>query len=288
MDVVQGPVVTLGFKTDAADCDIAVLASANGKQYLKFHIGAGATSSAGGEIAVGETYTLRFKVRAAAIPGSVSNTARIIASSESGAEFTDDGTAIIGPDGGPLDVKLSSFTATLQNPRTALLKWATESELNHSHFIVQRSEDGVNFEDRGTVMEYGPTSHRQEYSFTDYLNTAARIIYYRLESVDNRGKGAYSKIIALRLDGSMMVNEFSVYPNPFVDHIKMTVNASGSTEATVRVVAFDGREMMNRKVKLSAGDNIVVLNDFSRMPIGSYVLEVTSGSEKFIRRIIKK
>lgn len=289
MEVVYAPGVTAGFKTDAADGDIAKLATANGKQYLKFNIGVGATSTQGGELAVGETFTIRFKMNAPAIPGSVINTARIYANSQSGDEFTDDGTAVINPGGGPLDVKLGTFTASLiNNNRNGLVKWTTESEINNDYFIVERSEDGIHFSSRGTVMGSGTTSIRQSYDFTDELNTSARIIYYRLNSVDFSGKSTYSKIIALRLDGNINVNTFSVYPNPFADHVKMSITSRLDAIATARIVALDGREVANRKISLNSGENIVVISDISRLPIGTYVLEITSGGDKFTKKIVKK
>ncbi|RYF89730.1 MAG: T9SS type A sorting domain-containing protein [Chitinophagaceae bacterium] len=288
MEVVSAPGVTAGFKTDATGDDIAFKATANGKQYLKFFIGNGATSSAGGEIPVGASYTLRFKVQGALIPGSVINTARIFASSQVGDLFTDDGTAVIAPSGGPLDVKLGSFTANLLNANSTLVKWTTESEINHSHFEVERSEDGVRFSVRGTVMGNGTTSTRHSYSFTDNIDTRARILYYRLKSIDNQGKHTYSKIIALRVDGGISSNQFSIYPNPFADHVKVSVSSNDETVATFRVLSFDGKEVLNRKITLSGGDNIVVMNDLGKLQKGSYILEVSTGTDKFIKKVVKQ
>lgn len=289
VEIVNAPGVTPGIKTDAADNDVVTLSTINGKKVIKIFIGVGATATQGGELAVGDTYTIRFKMTAPAIPASVINTARIYATSLGGDDFTDDGTAVINPGGGPLDVKIGTFTASLfNNGRNTMVKWTTESEINHDHFIVERSEDGIHFSARGTVMGNGNSSTRIHYSFTDDVDTRVRIIYYRLNSVDNRGTSSYSKIIALRLDGNMDVNTFNVYPNPFVDHVKLTVTTKLDAIATVRIVSIDGREMTTRKVALSSGDNVVVVSDIAKLPIGTYVLEVTSGLDKFTKKIVKK
>ncbi len=288
MEVVSAPGVTAGFKTDAAGDDVAFKGTANGKTYLKFYIGNGATSAAGGQIPVGSTYTIRFKVQGALIPGSVINTARIYSSSQVGDMFTDDGTAVIAPAGGPLDVKLGSFTASLLTSNSTLVKWTTDSEINHSHFEVERSEDGVRFSVRGTVTGNGTTSTRKNYSFTDNIDSRARIFYYRLKSVDNMGKHTYSKIIAVRVDGGIAANQFSIYPNPFADHVKISVSSSNESIATFRVLSFDGKEVLNRKITLTNGDNIVVMNDLGKLQKGSYILEVSTGTDKFIKKIVKQ
>ena len=45
--------------------------------------------------------------------------------------------------------------------------------------------------------------------------------------------------------------------------------------------------MMSRKVSLQAGTNIVVLTDFGRIAKGNYILEVTTSTDKFIKKIVK-
>jgi uncharacterized repeat protein (TIGR01451 family) len=290
LEVVNGAGVTSGIKTDAADNDEALKGTANGKTYVKFFLGQGATSSAGGQLpgAPNGAYSVKFRVQAGAIPASIINTARISASSQAGDVFTDDGTAIIGANGGPLPVKLTTFKATLvNNNKNGLVTWTTESELNSDYFIVERSNDGVHFEARGKVAASGTTSLTHSYQYTDILNTSSSIVYYRLKSVDVDSKYGFSKIVAIKLNGSLDINDFNVYPNPFISDIKVTVTADQDQMASFRVISFDGKEMINRKVSLQAGTNIVVLTDFGRIAKGNYILEVTTSTDKFIKKIIK-
>jgi len=286
MEVVNVPGVTPGIKTDAADADIATKGTSNGKDYLKFNIGIGANGTQGGELPSNSYYTVKFKVQAGVIPGSVINTARITALSEADEQFIDDGTAVISPAGGPMDVKLFSFDAKLQNGE-GVLTWVTEFEQDNHYFEVQRSEDGVNFVKRGYVDSKGNSNFKQTYDYHDVLNTSSRIVYYRLKMVDKDGTFEYSKTIALRLSGSFSSESFSVFPNPFVNDIKVRINSSDDIMATVRLISFDGREMNIRKVQISRGENIIVLKDYSNIPAGNYILEVTTAADKFISKIVK-
>lgn len=287
LEVVEATGVTAGNKTDAFDADIAEKGVDNGKHYIRFNIGNGATSIMGGEMPMGSSFTLKFKVRGGAIPGSVSNTARIVSTSLAGEEFYDDGTAIIGAAGGPVDVKMATFTATLQNGN-GLLKWETENETNNEYFIIERSEDGVRFSERGRKEGNGTTTIRSRYEFTDPINTSANIVYYRLKAIDNRGQATYSNIIALRLQGGFSVEKFNVYPNPFVNNVKISLRSETSAQVLLRVFTIDGREVINRKVNVLSGDNVIVMNEFDRMQSGNYILEVSNGSSKFIKKIVKK
>nr|WP_287424193.1 hypothetical protein [Candidatus Brachybacter algidus] len=50
-----------------------------------------------------------------------------------------------------LPVKLTAFTAILNNNKVDL-KWTTASEVNVSHFVVEKSTDGINYSDAGMAL----------------------------------------------------------------------------------------------------------------------------------------
>jgi uncharacterized repeat protein (TIGR01451 family) len=286
LQIVSAPGCTAGIKTDAADADNAMKGMNAGRDFIKFFIGTGWTGASGGQLPINSTYELKFKVQAEAIPGSITNTARITANSQAGDQFIDDGTAIISPSGGPVDVKLSSFTAELFN-NNGLLTWVSETEVNSRHFEIERSDDAIKFEKRGTVKSNGNSSSKITYTYTDPLNTSSKVVYYRLKMVDMDGKYNFSKIIAIRLKGSFSNESFSVYPNPFINDIKVKLSSNADVMATFRILSFDGREILSRVISVQKGENIVVLKDFGSISKGSYILEVTTATDKFISKITK-
>jgi hypothetical protein len=89
--------------------------------------------------------------------------------------------------------KLASFTAILNNNKVEL-KFATETETNLSHIMVEKSTDGKNFKDAALVFTYGNTTSRSDYAFADNISTIkSGVIYYRLRSVDADGTTQYSE-----------------------------------------------------------------------------------------------
>ena len=273
-------------QTDINGDDYGFKAMNGSRNFVKFYIGTGATSSTGGIMDIGTSYNIKFKVKVGAIPGSVTNTARITTTSQAGDLFTDDGTALISPSGGPLAVKLISFYGKLRN-NVASVSWVTENEINNDYFDIERSEDGISFLKRGTVKGNGTTSITQHYDFDDNINSNTSVFYYRLRIVDFDGKVSYSKIIALRLKG-IADDQFSVYPNPFVDNLKISINIPLDAQAQYRILSFDGKEILARKVFLQKGGNIIVANDLGQIASGNYLLEINTGVEKYIKKIVKK
>ena len=70
--------------------------------------------------------------------------------------------------------------------RTNILKWKTTSEINTSHFKIERSVDGENWEHLNDVAASGNTNTAVSYVYLD--KTYSDVMnYYRLAQYDNDG-----------------------------------------------------------------------------------------------------
>ncbi len=124
----------------------------------------------------------------------------------------------------PLPVQLLSFTATRQGAvvRTA---WATASEKNSSHFVVQRSTDGSTFSDVQRVAAQGTSLLRHDYAAVD-AQPLPGTSYYRLRQVDLDGTVAYSAVVTVRFATELAAPALAVYPNPTAGQ-RFQVSATG-------------------------------------------------------------
>src|SRR5690606_14408515 len=66
-----------------------------------------------------------------------------------------------------LPVELSEFKGFPYENSSVFLEWVTRSETNNSHFEIERSADGVTFEQIGRVEGKGDGDQVQVYSFID-------------------------------------------------------------------------------------------------------------------------
>ncbi|MCK6650293.1 MAG: DUF2341 domain-containing protein, partial [Bacteroidia bacterium] len=94
----------------------------------------------------------------------------------------------------PLPIELLSFTAQYVGENVKL-RWETSSEHNNDYFTIERSADGTNFSDIGTVNGAGNSSVHQNYQFIDHDPYEA-ITYYRLKQTDFDGAFSRSHIVA--------------------------------------------------------------------------------------------
>ena len=113
--------------------------------------------------------------------------------------------------------------------KQVLLSWFTASEINTSHFNIQRSINGKDFTTIDSVNAKGASSYR----YYDIPSLGARGLYYRLQIIDKDGTLSYSEIREL----SIINSPLSISPNP----AKNFVNIAGSNLKEVSIVDLYGR-----------------------------------------------
>lgn len=128
----------------------------------------------------------------------------------------------------PLPVELLVFDAQLNKQKDVDLNWITAAEVENDFFTVERSRDGVNFEELGYVDGAGSTSNNSYYHFVDE-NPYNGINYYRLKQTDFDGDFSYSGIKAVKLEMEVEASML-VYPNPATD--RFFVNLNGEADGS--------------------------------------------------------
>jgi hypothetical protein len=139
----------------------------------------------------------------------------------------------------------------------AIIDWATASETNNRGFFVQRSINGVDFEDIGFTEGAGESKTQRNYSFHD--KDANKFTYYRIKQVDFDDTIAYSKIVTLQSYTSDL--SLGVYPIPFKDNVKIHFseeidgNISWSLHNTSGMLLQQGEQAKTNLFELSGLDN---------------------------------
>ena len=97
-----------------------------------------------------------------------------------------------------LPVTLVAFTAQKVDSGVRL-QWRTTSEINNRGFYVERSPNGLNWNEIGFVDGNGTVSQTRHYALED-KSPVAGINYYRLRQTDFDGKTEYSRIISVHIE----------------------------------------------------------------------------------------
>jgi hypothetical protein len=122
------------------------------------------------------------------------------------------------------------------------LSWSTGSEENNSHFEVERSLDGSDWEVINTVTGAGTSSQVNTYQSIDE-NPHQTINYYRLKQIDFDGAFDYSKTIVMSKELSKSFN-LNVFPNPAKDHITVSWSKS-HRNGRLEITDLNGRVLQS-------------------------------------------
>lgn len=165
-----------------------------------------------------------------------------------------------------LPVELTSFKAYLATGKEVGLTWATASEINNSHFTVERSTDGKNWIKIGQVDGAGNSFERLDYSFIDPAPLNGTSLY-RLQQTDFDGTTSYSDIRSVTRRDDLGIK---VFPNPASDFLVLEVNEE--TEAIVEFFNATGKLVLSTQYQ---GDFRQTF-DISTLPKGMYFVKMTA------------
>jgi len=91
-----------------------------------------------------------------------------------------------------LPIELGEFTAQHTGSQVEL-QWVTLSETNNDYFTIQRTVDGLSFENIAKVDGAGSSQTRLTYNYVDY-NPFKGTSYYRIMQTDFNGAFKYSEL----------------------------------------------------------------------------------------------
>lgn len=187
-----------------------------------------------------------------------------------------------------LPVSLVSFNAMLNENNKVNLSWTTAMELNVSHFVVEKSTDGNNYSDAGIVFAVGNSSEKVNYAFIDNLgNTQAKIIYYRLRSVDVDGKEQISETRVIRLSKTAgPAISILAFPNPVTTDLRITIPANWQNKKVVyEVYGLNGALAVKKENNNSSQTESI---NISKAAPGVYMVRVICEGETAQQKIIKQ
>jgi hypothetical protein len=82
-------------------------------------------------------------------------------------------------------------------PIGVMLTWSTSFEENTASFIIERSDNGIDFTNIGSTQSIGNSKRVKEYNFLDVVS-GGEVVYYRLKQMDVEDSYSYTDILKLK------------------------------------------------------------------------------------------
>jgi hypothetical protein len=163
------------------------------------------------------------------------------------------------------------------------VRWATASERNSDHFVVERRSEYGEYEAIGLVAAAGYSVQRTDYRFVDKTPLQGRT-YYRLKQMDMDDSHSYSQVVTvLRATKGTLV----LYPNPTNDVLWVKVDAQGEDMLRVQVMDAVGRILREQRAESpkDGGAISIAVRDLAQ---GTYILHIDQGGQRWTERFVKQ
>lgn len=190
--------------------------------------------------------------------------------------------------GSVLPIKLTYFRVNQEEGETKLT-WATASEIMNDYFTIERSADGINFNELFDIMGAGNSSSEIVYSAIDN-DPNIGYNYYRLRQTDYDGNSEYSKAISFKYNSDKLESKITVsqsIPNPFNQSFNISYLLQKQEDVEIQLSTFNGSLIYSQIINAKKGENTFSFNDSQNLNSGIYNLRIIIAGEIVSRKIIK-
>ena len=177
-----------------------------------------------------------------------------------------------------LPINLKSFDAIAINNEKVNTTWVTSSEEDNDFFTVERSKNGLHFEEVGRVQAVGNSTTEQNYNFTD-KNPYNGVSYYRLRQTDKDMSSTYSEVKSVEIKRKEAFVQ--ILPNPNRGRFNLNLDLDTAV-SDVEIIVRDifGKEITRQIHKGVTGFNNFAL-DISQQPTGTYLVTLKGLNNEF-------
>lgn len=149
-----------------------------------------------------------------------------------------------------LPIELISFDATA-NQNQVDLSWMTGSEKDNDFFTIERTVDGIAYEEVARIEGQGNSSSKTSYEYTD-ARPLSGISYYRLKQTDYNGESEVFEVKSVNIERGELVS--NVYPNPTAFNKTTVFIAQTNANVTVNVRNILGQILFSKEVDSKSHD----------------------------------
>jgi len=183
-----------------------------------------------------------------------------------------------------LPIELISFNAVLNDSKVDL-SWATASETNNDFFTIERSKNGLNWENILQVDGAGNSNTVINYFDADQQPLTG-ISYYRLKQTDFDGNFSYSNVEVVHNfnESSAQINAF---PNPNDGNsFNLEFTGFGDEEVLVVVRDIQGKEYYSKMYLVNDNNTIYAVSLTDKLAVGTYLITASSDENLVSKKIV--
>lgn len=178
-----------------------------------------------------------------------------------------------------------TYIAAVRNPdKTITVNWKVENESNIQSYMVERSEDGSNFNGILTAPPIANNGGRADYTQVD-ISPLAQDNFYRIKAISDIGKVEYSSIV--KVGQLKRMPEISIWPNPVTGHkAQLYFSDQPAGRYTVSLVYSNGVQQKITDIEVMASISVHSITLPQYLASGIYRLKITGPDNRPVMKTI--
>lgn len=166
-----------------------------------------------------------------------------------------------------------------------LLEWSTLKEINSSFFYIEKSVNGIDFQQIGKVDAEGKVEESTDYHFLD-VGVSDTKVFYRLKEIEKDGSYSYSHTVMVRKNRSNNYSILNLNTTEINDLLRITLQCKNAGAIKVAVLNESGETLHAFEKVVSNGTEEIPVNMIDYQE-GIYRIALTMGTEREIL-VLKK
>lgn len=183
------------------------------------------------------------------------------------------------PSQGVLPVTFVSFELEVRGS-SVQLDWSTSEEINNSFFTVQRSVDGLQWENIAFIPGAGNSQELVRYRHTDQ-HAVAGDSYYRIRQTDFDGNFSFTELLRANVAASPAA--VSIGPNPGNNELKLSLSGNLQNYQRYEISDLQGRTRL-----FGNADRSEIFINTAQLPSGIYLIKVNTRRGQISKKLIIK
>jgi hypothetical protein len=153
-----------------------------------------------------------------------------------------------------------------------LISWATAQEFNSSSFEIERSTNGSNWINVGSIGAAGNSASEKAYQQVDLNGGNA---FYRIKQVDKDGGFVYTAIE--RANCAVKNITTLIYPVPAIDVLNIVIKSDHAVRTQLQVFDIHGKLVKTQDANVQNGNNNFRIN-LNGLAAGDYIIRSNDAS----------
>jgi hypothetical protein len=172
---------------------------------------------------------------------------------------------------------LTNFRGVFTDQQVVDLNWVTMMESGVDHFEIQRSGDGLNFQDIDSIdskMKISTSDYQLHYSYTD-IHPLTGTSYYRIMVIGKNGSITQTPVVHII---NNLFEGTRIYPTLIQNNMVFVESDKNLRSAKMEFFDLSGNKISETNWSVLAGRQNVQVSR-SGVPTGTYVIRLTANGQ---------